>query len=75
MSLATGWAITGTATVALAAGWAVDYPAGGADPAAVWAYVMSNGQTAEANVLAIRTLLESLPATAIADAVWAKVLA
>lgn len=75
VSLATGWAITGTATVALAAGWAVDYPAGGADPAAVWAYVMSNGQTAEANVLAIRTLLESLPATAIADAVWAKVLA
>ncbi len=49
---------------------------GTADPAAVWSYVMSNGQTAEANVLAILAALTASPSAAsIAAAVWDSVLA
>lgn len=41
-------------------------PAGTAGAAEVWSYVMSNGYTAEQNVVAIRALLEAVPVEVLA---------
>lgn len=46
----------------------------GASAADVWDYMLSNGKTAEENVVEIHAMLSLLTTTTIADAVWAKVL-
>jgi len=56
---------------AVAAGTActIDLAGGTASAAEVWSYVMTNGFTAEENVVAIRSMLEALTPAVIADEV------
>lgn len=62
-------AIGSAAGVASAAAMVGGVTGGTASAAEVWSYVMSNGYTAEENVVAIRSMLEALTPAVIADEV------
>jgi len=59
-TLPAGYAVGAAGFAVLAVGYRVDGAADVSDPAAVWNYVMANGQTAEANILALLGYVEEL---------------
>ncbi len=51
IDLSAGWAVRSSSSPSLQVGWGVEYTGGSADPAAVWSYVLTNGQTAQEALL------------------------
>jgi hypothetical protein len=65
------WSVVASVQADLAGSYSVQGAAGTLDPAAVWGYVLSNGKTAEENLVEIHAMLTSGSTTA--SAVWAYV--